>query len=272
MTTFERRYRLLNILREYPGVRVPDLARMLDVSEGTIRNDLNALEASGQLTRVWGGGIPLDEEPQISQAYSARARMNQVAKQAIARVAVELIQDGDSILLDASTTVFHMAGFLQDHHSLTVVTNGIEVGRELARNHTNTVILLGGILRPDGTAITRPSSEHLLRDLHIKTAFMSSSGFSLQAGLTEVDLSEAMFKRSMIAAANRLVALIDSTKFGRVDLTSCARIEQVSHIFTDSHLSDEWIEQLSQAGISYTMCGDAPDLAKTKLTPVSSSK
>lgn len=264
MTTFERRYRLLNILREQPGIRVPDLARMLVVSEGTIRNDLNALEASGQLTRVWGGGIPAEEERRGSPAYSARARMNQVAKQAIARVAVELILDGDSILLDASTTVYHMAAFLQDHHNLTIITNGIEVGRELARNPTNTVMLLGGILRPDGTAITRPSSEHLLRDLHIKTAFMSSSGFSIQAGLTEVDLHEAFFKRSMIASANRLVALIDSSKFGKVDLTSCARIEQVSHIFTDAKLSSEWIEQLNQTGVPFTLCGEFADINKTK--------
>jgi len=256
LTTFERRYRLLTILREQPGIRVPDLARLLVVSEGTVRNDLNALEASGQLTRVWGGGIPAEEERGVSPAYSARARMNQVAKQAIARKAAELVNDGDSVLLDASTTVFHMASFLQDRHNLTAITNGVEVGRELARNVSNTVILLGGILRPDGTAITGPTNEHLLRDFHIKTAFMSSSGFSIKAGLTEVDLNEAMFKRSMITAASRLVALIDSSKFGKVDLTSYARIEQVNHIFTDSKLDSEWIEKMDQAGISFTLCGE----------------
>lgn len=264
MTTFERRYRLLSILREQPGIRVPDLARLLLVSEGTIRNDLNALEASGQLTRVWGGGIPAEEERGVSPAYSARARMNQAAKQAIARAAASLVQDGDSVLLDASTTVFHMANFLQDRHNLTVITNGIEVGRELASNSSNTVILLGGILRPDGTAITRPSNEHLLHDLHIKTAFMSSSGFSVRAGLTEVDLNEALFKRSMVASAGRLVALIDTSKFGKIDLTSCARIEQVSHIFTDARLSADWIEKLNQSGVPYTLCGETNDTGKNK--------
>jgi DeoR/GlpR family transcriptional regulator of sugar metabolism len=229
---------------------------LLEVSEGTIRNDLNALEASGQLTRVWGGGIPAEEERGVSPAYSARARMNQVAKQAIARMAASLVFDGDSVLLDASTTVFHMAGFLQDRQNLTVITNGIEVGRELARNSSNTIMLLGGILRPDGTAITRPSSDHLLRDLHIKTAFMSSSGFSLKAGLTEVDLNEAMFKRSMVAAASRLVALIDFSKFGKVDLTSFASIDQIGHIFTDTRINSEWAEKLNLANIPFTMCGE----------------
>jgi len=256
LTTFERRYRLLNILREQPGIRVPDLARLLSVSEGTIRNDLKALSDSGQLTRVWGGGVPLEAERASSPAYEARARMNQPAKTAIARMAAALVADGDSVLLDASTTVFHMAAFLQERRGLTIITNGIEVGRELARNPANTVMLLGGILRSDGTAVTRPVYGDVLKDLYIKTAFISSSGFSIETGLTEVDLNEAHFKRAMIASAGRLVALIDSSKFGKVDLTSCARVEQISHLFTDAGLAPQWIEKLTQAGVPFTLCGE----------------
>jgi DeoR family fructose operon transcriptional repressor len=242
---------------------VPDLARLLEVSEGTIRNDLRALAASGQLTRVWGGGIPAEERG-VSPAYTARAQMNQPAKQAIARMAAGLVADGDSVLLDASTTVFHMAYYLQERRHLTVITNGIDIGRELAHELSNTVILLGGILRPDGSAITHPTHDPLLKDLHIKTAFISSSGFSIEAGLTEVDLHEAQFKGTMIASAGRLVALIDSSKFGKVDLTSCARIEQISHIFTDNDLSMAWREQLTQAGVALTLCGEAGEARKIR--------
>ena len=177
--------------------------------------------------------------------------MNEGAKKAIARMAASLVKDGDSVLLDASTTVFHMADFLQERRNLTIITNGIDVGRELACNPSNTVMLLGGILRTDGTAITRPSSEQMLMDLHIKMAFMSSSGFSIEAGLTEVDLNEALFKRVMTASASQLVALIDSSKFGIVNLTSFARIEQVSQLFTDNLLSSEWVQKLKQAGVSF---------------------
>jgi DeoR/GlpR family transcriptional regulator of sugar metabolism len=167
-----------------------------------------------------------------------------------------LVSDGDSLLMDASTTVCSMASFLQERHNLTVVTNGIEVGRELARNPTNVVVLLGGILRPDGTAVTRPVTETFLKDLHIKTAFVSSSGFSLEAGLTEVDFHEALFKRAMIEPAELLVALIDSSKFGRIDLTPFAGIKRVGRLFTDNCLSSEWVEKLDRAGISYTICND----------------
>lgn len=248
----------MNVLREQPGIRVPDLASLLDVSEGTIRNDLRALAASGKLTRVWGGGIPLKENG-VSPAYTARSTMNRPAKEVIARMAAKLVEDGDSLLLDASTTVFHMAYFLKERHSLTVITNGIDVGRELARDTSNTVILLGGILRSDGSAISRPVQDHLLKDLHIKTAFISSSGFSIEAGLTEVDFYEAQFKSTMIASAGKLVALINSSKFGKVDLTHCTRIEQVSHIFTDSGLSDGWRNRLTKADVPFTVCGDTAE-------------
>lgn len=263
MTTFERRFRLLNILREQPGIRVPDLARMLDVSEGTIRNDLNALSDAGQLTRVWGGAVPLSSDVQPATAYTARARMNLPAKQGIARAAARMVADGDSLLLDASTTVLSMATFLNERQNLTVVTNGIEVGRELAKNPTNMVILLGGILRPDGTAITRPSNDVMLKELYIKTAFVSASGFSIEAGLTEADYQEAQFKRTMIASSSFVVALLDSSKFGRVDLTPFARMDQVGHIFTDTQVSAEWIEKLNRVNVAYTLCDESAEPGRT---------
>jgi DeoR/GlpR family transcriptional regulator of sugar metabolism len=263
LTTFERRFRLINILREQPGIRVPDLAKILDVSEGTIRNDMNALSESGQLTRVWGGAVPLgsDDAPKVT-AYTARSRMNLSTKQAIAWAASRLVSDGDSVLFDASTTVFHMAKFLKERQNLTVVTNGIEIGRELAKNPTNMVMLLGGVLRPDGTAITRPSNDVLLKELYIKTAFVSASGFSMEAGLTEVDFQEAQFKRAMIASASFVVALVDSSKFGKVDLTPFARFDQVGQLFTDTLVAPEWIEKLKHGQVSYTLCDESTDAGR----------
>jgi ribose transport system substrate-binding protein len=233
---------------------VPELSKELTVSEGTIRNDLKALADSGELTRVRGGAVVRDGYQGHSPAFSARAKIDAAAKQSIARWAADLIEDGDSILLDASTTVYHLAQFLRDRHNLTVITNGIEVGRELAENHSNTVILLGGVLRPDGTSITGSISEQFLKDLHVKTAFVSCSGFSVEAGLTEVDFLEVQLKSNMIASAGSVVALIDSSKFGKVDLTPFARTEQIQSLFTDLGLDAERMEQLQRAGVSVTLC------------------
>ena len=259
MTTFERRQRLLNFLREQPGIGVPDLAKLACVSEGTIRNDLRALDETGQLMRVRGGGVPRVEQPNHSPAFATRAMTHRMAKQCITHHAAAWVKDNDSVLLDSSTTVYYLACQLKERRDLTVITNGIEAARELAKNPSNTVILLGGVLRVDGTSITVPLGEPFLENYHIKTAFVSCSGFTTDSGLTEVDIYEAQIKRKMIASSGAVVALIDSSKFGRMDLTPFAPIGQLTHIFSDDNLSSEWVERLQHARVNFTLCGEDKD-------------
>jgi ribose transport system substrate-binding protein len=257
MTAFERRQRILGLLREQPGIRVPELARRLDVSQGTIRNDLRVLEKAGELTRVRGGAVVRDGRGFISPAFGARALVNAAAKERIARWAADMVQDGDSVLLDSSSTVFHIAPFLQDRSDLTIVTNGIEVAYALSENPTHTIILIGGVLRPDRALTVGYLGEKLLEALHIKTAFVSCSGFSVETGLTQVDIQEAQLKSRMIESAERVVALIDSTKFGKVDLTPFASVEQISHILTDSDVAPRYIDSIRQTCANLTVCGQS---------------
>jgi DeoR family fructose operon transcriptional repressor len=261
LITFERRQRLMTILREQPGIRVPEVAELLEVSEGTIRNDLNSLAGSGQVTRVRGGGVLLDEQPNRSTIFFTRLMTHRDAKQAIAQKATALVQDNDSILLDSSTTSYYLAGCLKARRDLTVITNGIESARELAKNSSNIVILLGGVLRVDGTAINVPLAEQILTEYHLKTAFLSCSGFTLEGGPTEVDIYEAQMKRKFIASSGSLVALIDSSKFGRADLTSFASLNQITHLFTDNGLAHAWVKKLEQAGVPFTLCNEKTEQA-----------
>lgn len=255
MTTFQRRQRILDLLQEQPGIRVPELAKLLAVSEGTIRNDLRALEQAGELTRVRGGAVRQDRRSFISREFAARAKNNATAKQRIARWAADMVEDGDSVLLDSSSSVFHIAPFLLDRSHLTVVTNGIEVAYALAENPTHTIILIGGVLRADRALTVGYLGEKILENLHIKTAFVSCSGFSVETGLTQVDIQEAQLKSRMIDSAERVVALIDSTKFGKVDLTPFATVEQISHILTDSDLAPHYIDEIRQTCANLTVCG-----------------
>lgn len=254
MITFERRQKLVDILRKQPGLRVPELANLLKVSQGTIRNDLNALDEEGQVVRVRGGAAVAGEVLAHGASFTARLRKNHAAKQAIALRAAGLVEDGDSILLDASSTVFCLVPFLKERNKLRVITNGIEAARTLASNPTNTVILLGGTLNVDGSTISGTLSEQFLHDLHIQTAFISCSGFTPAVGLTEVHLNEAMLKGKMIRAADRVIALVDASKFGKVDLTAFAQIEQISHLYTDQGLEPAWAARLQQAGLAYSIC------------------
>lgn len=256
MTLFERQQRLLRLLEERPGIKVPELARLLGVSQGTIRNDLRAMAEGGRLTRVRGGAVVREKRPLISSAFAARAQINARAKKRIARWAADMVEDGDSVLLDSSTTAFHLAPYLLERSNLSIVTNGIEVAFALAENPSHTIILIGGVLRPDRALTVGYLGEKLLQNLHIKTAFVSCTGFSVEMGLTQADIQEAQLKSRMIESADRVVALIDSTKFGKVDLTPFASVDQIAHILTDSDLAPQHIVKLRQTCSTLTICGE----------------
>jgi DeoR/GlpR family transcriptional regulator of sugar metabolism len=258
VTSFERRRQLLEILHREPGLHIPELAERLDVSQGTIRNDLDALAQEKRLIRVRGGGAILSDTNTLTRnsAFAARINSNIQAKQTIGRTAATQVEDGDALLLDASSTVYHMAQFLRDHRHLRIVTNGIEVARLLAQDPTNTVNLVGGILRPGPESLIGPWSERYLQDIRIKTAFVSCSGFTPQGGMTEVDVYEAGFRVKAVEGAQCVVALIDSSKFGKVDMTPSLRTEQISTLVTDNHLTSDYIAQLAAASIQYRLCSD----------------
>jgi DeoR/GlpR family transcriptional regulator of sugar metabolism len=238
------------------GLRVPELANLLGVSEGTVRNDLNALELEKRLTRVHGGAILNQHDQFQSLSFLRRYQQNRAAKHAIAREAALLVKDGDSILLDASSTSYYLAQALSAYRRLRVMTNGFEVARELAQNSTNTVILIGGVVNNDDSSVTGLLSEQIIAEMHIEKAFFSCSGFSLERGMTEVHFEESQIKRKAIESSNQIIALIDSSKIGKEDLTPFARPDQISHLITDSGLSPEWVIKIKQAGIDITICKD----------------
>jgi DeoR/GlpR family transcriptional regulator of sugar metabolism len=242
-------------------LRVPELAKALGISEGTVRNDLNALERQGRLTRVHGGAV-LNEQPQfLSSSFNIRYHNEAAAKMKIARQAARLVNDGDSIFMDASTTVYYLARQLAERQRLRVVTNGIDVARLLAENPNNMVILLGGTIGSDGSSVTGLLSEQALHELHMQKAFISCSGFSVERGLTEVHLAGAHLKRKALASTQQVHALVSSVKLGTEDLTSFADLDQVNHLFIDDGLTEEWRARLLQTGISFTICAeDAPVL------------
>lgn len=262
MTTYERRQSLLDILRRQSGLSVSELASSLEVSEGTVRNDLNALELQGLLTRVHGGAVLNPQDQFQNNTFIRRYQQNAAAKLAIAREAAELVSDDASILLDASSTAYYFAKALSKHQRLRVMTNGFEAARELSQNTTNTVILIGGIVNNGSSSVTGLLSEHFIEELHIQKAFLSCSGFSLERGLTEVHLAEAQLKRKVIESSQELFALVDSSKFGIEDLTSFARLERISRLLTDQALSPAWSQRLEQAGVAVTICEEETALIK----------
>lgn len=254
MTTHERQKTILRLLKEQPGIKVSYLAELLDVSVGTIRNDLNALAAKKQVKRVRGGAVLL--EPAQIAGLPSTDIPNAEAKKRIAQWAAEMIEDGDAILLDASTTVRCMTLHLKDRKNLTIVTNGLETARLIATETAHAVILIGGVVSPDGLATTSQMSNEILENLHLQTAFISGVGFTLQKGVTERTLEEAQLKQAMLASAQRTVVLLDSTKIGKVGFAPLASLDQISNLLTDSDVSGDFIEQVREVGVNLLVCGE----------------
>ena len=253
MISFERQQNILRILAETPGIRVTQLAEQLNVSEGTIRNDLTALEEQKRVRRVRGGAVLIEQnvhEPALNHVANA------VAKQRIARWAAEIVEEGSTILLDASTTVQFMIPHLQEYKRLTIVTNGLETARQIARNTTHPVVLVGGMLNRSGNATTSLIGLDMLKNLHIHAAYVSCVGFDLETGLTERYIEEAQLKEAMLASIPRIIALVGSNKMGAVGTLPFATPERIAHLFTDSDVSAEFIEQMRLAKINLTVCGE----------------
>ena len=258
LTIFERRQNILRLLVEQPGLRVTDMAEIFQVAEGTIRNDLNALETEGKLRRVRGGAVlyshaapqstdTIDSIPDVSHAE---------IKQRIARWAAETIEDGDTIFLDASSTVQFMIPYFKEYKRLTIVTNGLDTAGLLARTTLHPVVLVGGMVNRSGKATTSLIGLDMLKNLHIRTAYVSCVGFDLDVGLTERLIEEAQLKEAVLASIPRIVALVGSNKIGAVSTIPFAAPQRITHFFTDSDVSAEFIEQMRQAKINLTVCGE----------------
>lgn len=256
MTTFERRQTILRLLREQPGIKVTKLAEMLETSEGTIRNDLTALETEQKLKRVRGGAVLAERMEGTAVSNDLKEVANASAKQRIARWAAEMVEDGDTILLDASSTVQFMIPHLQERQRLTIVTNGLETAREIAQSSNHSVVLVGGIVSRSGNATTGLIGTDMLKNLHIQTAFVSSVGFDLKVGLTERHIEEAQLKQTLLAAIPRVVALVSSNKIGKISTIPFVDMGRITHFFTDSEVSLEFIEQMRRSHINMTVCGE----------------
>jgi DeoR/GlpR family transcriptional regulator of sugar metabolism len=134
------------------------------------------------------------------------------------------------------------------------VTNGLEVARLLSQNPTHMVMLVGGTLRAGTQSVTGPWSQRFLDEVRTRFAFVSCSGFTPEGGMTEVDVYEAEFRVKAISAATQVIALIDASKYGKIELSPSVKLDRISQIFTDRALTPEWVERLERSGVHFTLC------------------
>ena len=262
MDVHKRRQAILALLQEQDELAVNELARRLGVSANTIRNDLAALEAADLLQRVRGGAVAAHARNGNGQGnmghpdYASRMQVHAKEKKRMGQWAASLVRDGDAIVLDASTTVYHMATYLQDRQNLTVVTNGLEVALLLARTPSNKVILAANELRPDSGSVVGRLNMEILSHFFASKCFVSCTGLSAAEGLTETHMDEAIPKSQMIKLARELIALVDHSKFEKVRTYRFADLAQISRLIVDEPVSADWMRRMRQvAEIPITVVG-----------------
>ncbi|GIF06478.1 DeoR family transcriptional regulator [Actinoplanes siamensis] len=237
MLAQQRQAAILDRVRATGGVRVSELAAEYGVSDMTIRRDLEALADRGLLAKVHGGATTVSPGSAHEPGFAAKSVRQRDEKAAIAARAAALVSPGDAIALSAGTTTAVLAQRLVDVPSLTVVTNSIPVADVFYRagRPDQTVVLTGGTRTPSD-ALVGPVAVAAIGTLHLDMLFLGVHGMSERAGYTTPNLMEADVNRALVEAAERLVVLADSTKWGTVGISSIVPLERANVMITDDGL------------------------------------
>jgi DeoR/GlpR family transcriptional regulator of sugar metabolism len=248
----ERRQQILRVAESQQRVTVDGLATLFSVSPVTIRADLMWLERQGLITRTHGGAMPAIPQ-RVDLAFAAREQVQQNEKERIGAAAASLVQDGESIALDASTTALCLARNLRGKKEITVITNGIRIAEEIANYPGLTVMLPGGLIRPAAMSVVGSWSEAVLNQINIGKAFVGAKGFTLAKGLTDVDGEEVKLKQALVAAAREVIVIIDHTKWGQVGLATFCPVDRIHRIITVRAAPKDLVQKARQRGIEVVL-------------------
>ncbi len=248
----ERLHQTLALVEEEGRVSVAELAERFGVSAVTIRSDLATLEKQGHLVRTHGGAMARRSVGTVP-AFSQRQTVNAAEKQRIGRAAAALVHDGDSIILDDSTTAWQVARHLKDHRELTVVTNSLYIALEFVDTPAVTVIMTGGTLRPASASLVGDQGDCLLEGYHVQKGFFGVRGLTLEAGLTDPDQYGAEMKRRMIERSREVIVIADASKWNRLSFAAFAALDQVDQIITDEGAPSDMVRALRDRGIQVTL-------------------
>ncbi len=240
----ERQRKIVDLVNERLSIRVSELSKIFSVTEETIRRDLEKLEKENLLVRSHGGAVSIEKE-QKETSYLEREITNAAEKKAIAEEAVRLIEQGDQIILDASTTAWYVAKELPDM-PLTVLTNSIKAAIELSPKEQIKVISTGGLLSTNSLSYIGPLAERSLSMYHVNKAFLSCKGIHLDKGLSDSNESHALLKRKMMEIADETILMVDSSKFGTRAFSQIASLSAIDSIITDSKIDEQTKKQFSE--------------------------
>lgn len=252
MAAEDRRDQLLELVRQHGFAALPDLASSLDVSESTVRRDLDALEKSGVAKRTHGGVFYTGPSPSLVH-YQQRRTEDREKKRLIAELAATLIEDGDTVLLDGGSTTYELARRLVGR-GIQVVTNSLPVANLFTQVGDHDLVFIGGYVHLRTGVSLGPYANEMLQRLNVRRSVLSVAGISAR-GYFNSHLLLVETERAMMQAADEVIVLADSSKFGRQSLALLCELGEIDRLVVDHEVTEDWRSRITAAGVEVLVAG-----------------
>lgn len=249
MLAEQRRLKILELLQEDGSARVSALSKAFTVSEPTIRQDLEKLEAEGYIVREHGGAF-LKSIPQQVGSLSLQHQENMEKKIRIGQKAAEFIQDWDSLILDSGSTVTEVAKHLAGKQHLKIITNALNIALLVGSEPSYELLVTGGEFKAPTLSLTGEKAANFFRQLHVNKLFLAAAGISWGAGLTYPSLSDLPVKKAMIESAAEVYLVADSTKIGKDSFASLGKLDLIHYFITDDSINDQDYKAFERKGVT----------------------
>ncbi len=250
ITTESRRGKLRELVQDRGFAALGELAELLEVSESTIRRDLEYLEQQGVARRTHGGAFWTGQSDTMS-IFQTRRDDSWPAKAAIGAAAAELIEDHDTILLDGGSTTYELARHLVAR-PLQVVTNSLPVAHLLSSSESIDLVMIGGCVRGRTAVTIGPMADSMLHSINVGKAFLSVAGIT-DRGYFNSNMMLVESEKAMLDSADQSIVVADSSKFGKVSLSRLCGLHEVGVVVSDSSLESTWKEHLEIAGVQLVL-------------------
>ena len=248
MLAIERRNAIISRLNMDGKVIVTDLAREFEVTEETIRRDLEKLESDGIAKKTYGGAVA-NKSLNVDLPSSVRKRTNVELKQRMAEKILSLVNDGDYVMADSSSTALFAIRCMKSKHNITLITQSIEILLDLTDKEDWNIFSTGGQLKPGALSLLGHTAEKMLSDFHVDIAICSAKGIDAQMGVTDSNEKDAEIKRALFRSADKHILAMDSTKFDCVAFIKVFDFEDIDIVVTDTMPDEKWINFFEEKGI-----------------------
>lgn len=254
-SNIERQQMIFNIIKNSGRASVKDLSKKFNISEVTIRFDLNKLAKKGRIARTHGGAIYI-EGTETDTEEESKDRYEEGAKEYIGKAAASFVKNKDVIFIGGSTTVTKMIPHIVTKKDVTIITNSIEVICRLADTPHIHILSIGGKVNRETRSMVNYSFDDILQTINVGKVFLGADGFTIEDGLTALFEEEVEIKKKIIEKSKQIFALVDSTKWGTTSLIKLVETNRIDKMITDSDAPQEMIEQLHALEVETILTGE----------------